>query len=452
MTRVLGRAVPLTCLLLSFACGARAEAPPSEAVALDERRVVRLALDGHPDVLRAEALRDAARAGARGAQLTRLPDVKVSGHYTRYSSLPKRYRTVDGILFPQQLNSAIVRTTLILPITDTFLELAASARAAGREAEAARIELTHARAQVAFDARLAFLRYWSRTLAVVNATEFLHDAEENARDQRIRKQAGTVARNEVLPFETALDSAAMSLEAARAELAEAEANLRTFFPQLADQPLSVPELPETLHDEVAPRVPRAPREAPRIAAIAQHAKAAEARAEAASLARLPTLAAVGSVDVSAPNPRLFVIETMQPFTTWEAGVTLEWSLSQLTAGSARTQEARRLHRALEAQLAAAKRILHGERTGAAGVLLAAQARVLRARQRVEHAAELARARRGELEAGTALPLNVVLAEADLVRAKNEHVDAVVQRAIALAKLDFIDGRTEPTSTPTPGLP
>ena len=74
----------------------------------------------------------------------------------------------------------------------------------------------------------------------------------------------------------------------------------------------------------------------------------------------------------------------------------------------------------------------------------AHERALRAGMRVEHAAALAAARRGELEVGTALPLNVVLAETDLARAKNEHVDAVVERALAIAKLDFIDGRTEPT--------
>jgi hypothetical protein len=70
--------------------------------------------------------------------------------------------------------------------------------------------------------------------------------------------------------------------------------------------------------------------------------------------------------------------------------------------------------------------------------------VQRAGERVKRATALAAARRGELEAGTALPLNVVLAETDLARAKNDHVDAVVERALALAKIDFVDGRAEPS--------
>jgi outer membrane protein TolC len=99
-----------------------------------------------------------------------------------------------------------------------------------------------------------------------------------------------------------------------------------------------------------------------------------------------------------------------------------------------------------AKLADAKRKLDAEREGARALLVAAQRRVARARERVEHAGDLAKARRGELEAGTALALNVVLAETDLAQAKNEYVDAFVQRALARAKLDFVDGRTEPSRT------
>jgi outer membrane protein TolC len=68
---------------------------------------------------------------------------------------------------------------------------------------------------------------------------------------------------------------------------------------------------------------------------------------------------------------------------------------------------------------------------------------------VQHANALAAARRGELETGTTLPLNVVLAETDLAQAKNDLVQAVVERALGLARLDFVQGRSEPT---VPTLP
>mgnify|MGYP001145389769 FL=1 len=252
-----------------------------------------------------------------------------------------------------------------------------------------------------------------------------------------------MAQNDVLEFEVALDAAVMSRQAAEAELVSAEATLRTFLPRLADQKLKVSaELDRG--DRPGPRPLPAPASPPQLASIEAQSRAAEARADNATLARLPTLAAYAAGDVSAPSPRVFVLTRLVAIPTWEVGVRLEWSLSQLTVGGARATQARSEHAILLARLADAKRKLEAERTGAIGVLNLTDTRVQRARERVERASALAKARRGELDAGTALPLNVVLAEADLARAKNEHVAAVVARALSMAKLDFVDGRTAPS--------
>jgi outer membrane protein TolC len=264
-------------------------------------------------------------------------------------------------------------------------------------------------------------------------------------DQRARQEAGTVARNDVLTFEVALDAAVMSEQSAKADLASAEAMLRSFFPGLAARELRVPELPAAEADEPAPRAPPAAVAPPQLASLQAQATAARERAKAASLARLPKISLVGAGDISAPSPRVFVLTRLEFIPTWEAGARVEWSLSQLTTGSSLAQREKAQHRAFSARVEEAKRKLDAERTAALSGLTLAHERALRAGKRVEHAAALAAARRGELEAGTALPLNVVLAETDLARAKNEHVDAVVERALAMAKLDFIDGRTDPSS-------
>lgn len=417
-------------------------AAESGAVALDEQRVVQLALQSHPTVDAAAAAFNAARAAATQVTLSRVPDLEISARYTRLSSIPERFRNFDGLIFPQLLDNVGVRAQLTFQLTDTFLVLAAAARAAGREAEAAALEVVTAQAQVAYAARAAFLSYWSRTLAVANATELLNAAESNVKDQRRREAAGTVARNEVLSFETAVDAAAMSWEAARGELAAAEATLRTYLPALVGKSLTVPSLPLLPDRAGTPASPEPPPDPPQLLALALHAKAAEARVQSAARARLPRLSAYGVADVSAPSPRVFVMTTLEAVPTWEAGVRLDWTLSQVTSGTARTAQARHEHRALLARLAEAQRKLAGEREGTQHVLAAAQNRVERARLRVQHASDLARARRVELEAGTALALNVVIAESDLARAKNEYVDAYIERALARAKLDFLDGRTQ----------
>lgn len=423
--------------------GASTLAAPAVAqtLQLDEAKVVELALSEHPIVQAAESSRDAASAGRDAAQLARVPDLRLSGRYSRLSSVPERFRSFDGFVFPQLLDNFGARAQLSIPLSDAFLGLAAAARAAGREAEAAQLEVVTARAQIAYEARVAFLDYWRQSLAVVNAAELVHAAESNAVDQRARETAGTVAHNDVLAFETQLDAAVMDQNAAEGELAAAEATLRTFFPQLARTKLLVPALPPAETEAREPSAPERPAAAPRIASLEARVRAADAREQSASWSRLPRLGLVAAGDLSAPSPRVFVMTKLVAVPTWELGVQLEWSLSQATEGSARAAQARHEHAAMAARLVDAKRRLDGERDGARGLLRAAHERLQRARERVTHAETLAKARRGELEAGTALPLNVVLAEADVVRAKNEHVEAFVARAAARAKLDFVDGRT-----------
>lgn len=416
--------------------GALAE--PSRAM-LDERRVVESALRTHPAIRAATASRDAAEANASAANRARIPELTLSGRYARLSSIAERYRTFGDVPFPQFLDSYGGRASVGIALSDTFLSLAATARAAGRSAEAAAIEVVTQRAETAYEARVAFYDYWSKSLALRNASELLRAAEQNAIDQRHREGAGTVSHNDVLSFESALDAAAMGLDRAKADLAAAEATLRIYLPDLHDEALDVPPLP--LGADAPLPVPTSIAMPPRLASLAVGVEGANERVDAASWDRLPKLKLYGNFDVAAPNPRIFVLTRLVALPSWEAGIQVEWSLSQLSVGGARTEEARAQHAALVARLDEAKRKLEAERQGTRGLLAAAQSRVERAKSRVEHAAALANARRGELDAGTALPLAVVVAETDLARAKNEWVDAFVERALAIAKLDFIEGRT-----------
>jgi len=424
----------------------------AQPLPLDERSVVALALAEHPAVDAARAEQRAADASYSGAKWGMVPNVQVTARYTRLSNIPARYRSFDGFVFPILLNNLGVRADLAVPVSDLVLGLAANLRALGQAAKASEIEVANARAQVAYEARVAFLAYWRGKLALDTSAELVHAADSQLRDQRTREAAGTVARNDVLTFEVALDSALMREHATRSELASAEASLRAFFPSLASRELVVPTLAdEELRTEALGAVPEKD-SPPRIAALEAQAAAASERASAASLDRLPKLSLVGGIEVAAPNPRVFVQDRLLFIPSWDVGVRLEWSLSQLTVGGATVDRERAQHQALLARVEDTRRKLHAERSGALRELELVHARVERALLHVQHAEALAAARRGELETGTTLPVNVVLAEADLAQAKNSLVQAVVERALALAKLDFVQGRSEPTLAHRGGKP
>jgi len=422
---------------------ADASAEPS-VERIDEGKVVALALASHPSLEAAEKDRDAARAGASAADLARIPELGLSARYTRLSSIPARFRTFGGAVFPQILDNLGVRAELSVPLTDTFLSLAASARAAGQRARAAELEVTAARAKVAYEAKVAYLTYASRELAATNAAELVRVAETQAEDQKRKERVGTAARNDVLPYETALDQARMGLASADADRGAALATLLAYAPSLRGQTLALPPLDALVRPIAGPTA--APPAPVRLAALDAERSAADEARDASSYARLPRLSAYGIADLSAPSPRVFVLDRLQAIPTWEVGIRLEWSLSQGTVGSAKEAEARHQAEALAARVTAARRAIVAEREGAMAELRAAEARLLLAEGRVARAEELARARRGELAAGTALPLAVVVAQADVLRAKNEQVDAAIERALARAKIDFADGRAETNGT------
>lgn len=418
----------------------------TETVRLDESTVVALALSSSPSIDSAKSERDAASAASSAADLARLPDLTVSARYARLSSIAERYRTFGGAVFPQILDNLGARAELSLPLSEAFLGLAASARAAGHHAEAAELEVVNTRARVAYETKVAFYTYTSRVHAEANARELVRVAEGQALDARRRVASGTMSKNEGLAYETALDSAKMTLASASAEVGTSAAMLNVYVPSLRGKSLEVPPLETLERARNARNVTIAPDRSPRIASLEAELRAAESGRDATSLSRLPRLSAYGVADVSAPSPRVFVLDRLTAIPTWEVGVRLEWSFSQATVGTAREAEARHRATAVASQLIMARRTLAAEREGAKAALGAADERLALAKGRVEHARELSRARRAELTAGTALPLAVVMAEADVLRAENEHVDAAIERALALAKIDFADGRvgTEPT--------
>ncbi|WP_434418072.1 TolC family protein [Nannocystis pusilla] len=420
-----------------------AEVTAERSILLDERKVLELAVDAHPSLEAARETWEAARSAAKSVALARAPSLDVSANYTRLSSLPAKYRTFEGLVFPQILDNLGMRIQLAVPILDMFLGLAAAARAAGHDAEGARLEAEATRAQVVYDARVAFLDFWSRKLALGNAVELHRAALSNAEDQRRKEMAGTVAKNDVLPFETALDQAVMAVETAKADAAVAEATLRAYLPMLEGVALAVPSLPPPTEFAAAPEPAQAPTTTPKLLAIDRTIRSATEQAKEARWSRLPQISAFGVFDLSAPSPRVFIRDRLVAIPTWEAGIRIEWRLAQLTQGSARLAEREHRVRALRARLVETRRKLHAERTGAISTLMAAHARLLKSADRVGHAQALVEARRVELTAGTALPLNVISAEVDLVRARNEHVSAFIERALASARLDLVDGRTKP---------
>jgi outer membrane protein TolC len=410
---------------------------------LTEARVVAMAAREAPSVIAAVHDADAAEAERTAVDRARLPDLVITGRYTRLSSIPSRFRTLsvpfpDGTEarfgIPQLLNSATARAAVVVPLTDAWLGLAANARALGHVATAKRIELEAAQARAAYEARAAFLLYRRSRGALRIAESAVAVAEAQEGDQKRRVSAGTAAPSTALTFEVAMNAAVARLRAAEADVAATEAGVRTFVPaSLAAAPLVIDEGPGAPLSTGTMGTP------PALRAAEAAARAADTRAEAETLAMLPRLSLVAGAEVSAPHPRAFAVTSLVGVPSWDVSVQLDWSLTAVTTGSARADRAVAEGAALRARAEEIRRQLHWQRTSALAARISAEARVAAGRASVATTTKLTEARQNELAAGAATPLDVTTAEAERVRARLELIDAELDLRLSEARIAFTSG-------------
>jgi outer membrane protein TolC len=430
---------------LALTCGV-AEAQSGSPVRLSESQVVALAVRQAPSIVASRLDAVAAEAEHTAAERARLPDLTLAAGYTRVSSVSERLRTVSvplsgvtvSAVVPNFLNRYEARASLVVPISDAFLGLAASARALGEVARARRLEHVANESRVTYEARAAFLLCRRAHTARRVAAAALEAAVAQKHDQDNRVHSGSAPPSSALTFETARNRAEARLRIAQAEVGAAEAAVRFFLPaELANAELSFdePSAPLPVGGAGLPA-------SPQLRAARTAVQAAEARCDAETLAALPHLAVVLGADVAAPSQRALIANKLQAVPGWDVGVQLSWSLSDLTVGSARRERAEAERGALAARAQELERQLQAQHVSASAARESALARVSAAQAAVAATIALVDARQRELSAGFATPLDTTLAQAERVSAELEQADAELELRLAEARLAFVAGYVE----------
>jgi outer membrane protein TolC len=237
-----------------------------------------------------------------------------------------------------------------------------------------------------------------------------------------------------LTFETARDAALARLRLADAEVAAAQATVRTFLPaSLQAAPLVTDEERSSLVER------RAAGEPPALRAARTAVRAADARVDAETQAMLPRVSLVAGAELASPNARAFALDRATTVATWDVTLQLEWSLSSLSTGLARRDRAIAERDAVAARAEQLRRQLEAERTSAAAARASAEDRLAASDRAVATASKLAEVRRNELATGVATPLDVTHAESERVRAALEREDAALDLRLADARLAFAAG-------------
>jgi outer membrane protein TolC len=167
--------------------------------------------------------------------------------------------------------------------------------------------------------------------------------------------------------------------------------------------------------------------------------AADERVAAASAGSLPQLNAMGGYDMARPNLRIFPIqEKFRP--SWDIGVNVHWSLFDGGRVRAETAEAAANRRATEARLRDFDADLERDVRQRMADIGSAAASIEAGEAGVRAAAETRRVLAERFSAGVATNLDVLDAQAALLRAELDLTRARANAELARARLDRTLGR------------
>jgi outer membrane protein len=153
------------------------------------------------------------------------------------------------------------------------------------------------------------------------------------------------------------------------------------------------------------------------------------------------VSATGQAIYANPNPRVFPPhDTFDG--TWAVGITLSYSPNDLANGSASARGLDARAASIDAQAASLRDALRADLSAAAGALRENVVAMETTARALESAEEAYRVRRELFRAGRATTAEITDAETDLLRARIESANAVVDRRVARARIEYLLGRAD----------
>jgi outer membrane protein TolC len=340
-----------------------------------------------------------------------------------------------GIEVPR--NRYGLRARASYPVTKVVTEVLPTLRSARAREEAERLSHRSAVREVRLRAVTAFYGYVEARgrvavsrASVEQARQQLEQAERSVRAGRSVRADVDAARARLARAEDEQARASGALAVQRTSLealigleAEPEFAVATSLAPAGSGPLEDDEL----------LVRRARSQRAEVRAL-EDAIGAQAEREAAASGQLyPQLVVYGQTDYARPNPNVVPPEDeFQP--SWEVGAQVTWSPNDFASGRRRARQNAAARRGLEAQLERLQRAVRVEVQQAYERVRQSKASMRAAEAGLEAAEEAYRARRARLAAGQAVITDVLLADAEVTRARLSLLRAQTELRVARAEL------------------
>jgi outer membrane protein TolC len=449
--------------LLAFAGeSARAEGLTSDRVAT---RAVATSFD----VVSRRADTAAEHARVEGASVGFFPRLALAASYTRYSAItvPSFGNSVVtstatplgpipagtslyNVPFtaPVLLDQYFTQANLTVPISDYLFRLSQRYESTKRSERAADLSRRAEELLVAANARLAFYE-WARTRFSLSVTQQgLVLAQLHLHDAKALFANGLVSNADVLRVESQVAlSEQLVGRAVDAERAAVE-QLRTIMHSTPGESFEIGEdlsapLANDEATDLEALVERAVRDRLELRGLGETAASLAAQAKASRGAALPHVDAMGSVIYADPNPRYVPSQTRFD-ATWSAGIQLTWTPNDTFSSLADAKESDARAASTRARESAFLDGVRAEVSQAIEAWSDAEIAIETSARRLAASEESYRVRRSLFLNQRATSVELSDAEADVLRARLDAVNARIDQRVAKVRLAHAVGRDTAT--------
>lgn len=413
-----------------------------ESVQLSVQKAIEIGVENskslHSSLMRAEM------AGARSSEMSAmlLPTLKLSGSYTRLSEVPPFEIGPFGPIMPQKvtispavLDNYSAKLTLQQPLFTGF-RLMNNSKLAKRNAEAAGKDYDKDKAELIFNIQNS---YWN----VYKAMELKKVLDDNVlqvgshlKDVKNFFEQGIVTKNELLKVEVQLSNIRVMQIEAQNNVQLSTIALNSLIGMPLGTKVEISSSAENTaadYGELDQLVRKAKENRPDLKAMRERVNAGEAGVSIARAGWFPQIFLVGNYIYAKPNQRIF--PTQDKFKdTWDISLSASFDLWNWGTTLHQTDQA-------QAQLAQARdgydQMIDGvtlEVTQSYFTLHQSRERIKVARNGVSQAEENHRITNEKFKSGLVLNSDLLDAEAALMQAKWNYIQALVDNNLADAKL------------------
>lgn len=432
-----------TCIVFLglFLAGLAAAQENSPPVSLSLSQAIEEAMATNPLLRVAQARLDEAVSKTTEARSALLPQLKLSGRAAYLSEVPEFTLTLPFIgtqtLFPSIVHSYGARLTLQQTLFAGF-RVRKSLEMAEHHASAAEFDRERDRSDLRLTVTTTYWNlYRTRRLEQVLA-KTVEQVSSHLEDVNNFRKQGMATDLDVLKVETRLSDIRVKHMEARSNASVAQMMLNSLLSRPLQTELSLSDVPVVeqvppVEENVAEYMRRAREGRAEIAAARERRAMQEAAVVAARGGWYPQIVLLGNFDIARPNPRIIPPKDAWE-QSWDVGVSVQWNVWDWFATDSRTSQARAGLAQTEAMVRRVDDAVALEAARSYFRLAEVKERIDVATLGIRQAEESFRITKERFAQGVSTNADLLDAETELLQARLNETQAVVDFAIEKEKL------------------